>query len=148
MSDAIRYDHDDPEARRSLLRFDTFTMDENDDHGTVYDIKRNGALTLRLSDDEAIALYEQLRATWAGYLAERDEAQRAVRAGVPLDQYLDGWKADTLGAFCTGYMDDAGRLMHDGDTCPVHEAGDPDESFGAYVDSGAADLARDQERGK
>lgn len=26
------------------------------------------------------------------------------------------------GERCTGYVDDAGRLLHDGDTCPIHES--------------------------
>jgi hypothetical protein len=29
---------------------------------------------------------------------------------------------------CTGGYDDAGRFGHDGDTCPVHEAGDAYET--------------------
>lgn len=131
MSDAIHYDHD-AEARLAVLTFDARHL-ERDDAVTVNDAHDPWLcrVALALSDDESIALYEQLRATWAGYLAERDEAKRAVDRGVPLDQYLSGWKAGIVAQYQAADMFDG-----------------PDESFGAYVDSGAADLARDQERGK
>jgi hypothetical protein len=111
MSDAIHYDHGDPEARLGTLSVNLWNCDE-DQRRTSYvlndravTLNEGGWLHLTLSDEESISLYEQLRATWAGYLAERDE-----RAGVPLATFLDGWKADTL-------------AQYDG----------PDESFGAYA---------------
>jgi hypothetical protein len=36
---------------------------------------------------------------------------------------LDGVQAVPLPDGCTGYWDEHALLMHDGDTCPVHELG-------------------------
>lgn len=43
-------------------------------------------------------------------------AARVVQAAREID------RRDSVPSGCTGYRDEAGRLQHDGDTCPVHEA--------------------------
>ena len=110
-SDAILYDHVDPEDRRSTLKFNLWKCDEPHDlfsNDQAICLDDTGTITLRLSDAEAITLYEQLRATWAGYVSEMRQAEHSVRNGWSVDrdgnlllreggrlaEYIDEWRAE------------------------------------------------------
>ena len=89
---AFTYNHDD-EAGRGRLTLHLERMERPG--GFPGENNR----TFHLTQDEAIELYELLRAYWAGYVAERDEAQAAVARGATLGQYLDDWRHDIAAAY-------------------------------------------------
>lgn len=73
---AFKYTHDD-EARVGSLVVRTDALDGFHGAGSgAYEV--GGTVRIALSQDEAIELYEILRAHWAGYVAERDEAKRTA----------------------------------------------------------------------
>jgi hypothetical protein len=90
----IDYDHSDPEDRTSTLRVSRWN-----DYGDERVAEHADVLEVRLTDDEAISLYEQLRATWARYLAERDAARVAVSRGVTLNEYMGRWAEDAYDGY-------------------------------------------------
>lgn len=70
---AFKYDHD-PEVRRAKLTIYPGDLDIPCPVSAAWSTT-GGLVEVRLSDEESIALYEILRANWAGYVAERDEAR-------------------------------------------------------------------------
>ena len=70
---AFKYDHD-PETRRAKLTIYPGDLDIPCPVSAAWSTT-GGVVDIHLSDEESIALYEILRANWAGYVAERDEAR-------------------------------------------------------------------------